>query len=440
MKFPTFLYEKTSLVSSNTIKESGERLKQEIERIKSARSAQYTTPYAFTNLPEDVALRQTVRQLAEQKKMFRPTALVVIGIGGSNLGTMAVHEALYGKFYNSYIPGIKVYFADTVDTDYIWDIVLLVEQELESGNNVIVNVVSKSGGTTETVANFELFLELLQRYDPVNYRDYVVVTTDERSSLWQLAQEQQFTCLVIPDHVGGRYSVLSAVGLFPLALLGVDIDALHAGAQSIVPMATDTDITHNHPALSAIILAENYATGFTIHDTFLFSVDLEGLGKWYRQLMGESIGKEYTRDHEQKFIGMTPTVSVGSIDLHSVGQLYLGGPYDKCTTFVSVAQNKSDVVVPDMPAYEKLVAKIQGKSLTSVMDAIIQGVQRAYYKHKRPYVSIVLPEKTAYYIGQFLQFKMMEIVYLGYLLEVNPFDQPQVELYKQETKEILARD
>lgn len=440
MKLFSFLYEKTSLISHDTIKQSGDSLVKEIERIKSARSAQYNTPYAFTNLPEDMALRQTVRQLAEQKKMFRPTALVVIGIGGSNLGTMAIHEALYGKFYNNYDPDIKVYFADTVDTDYIWDIVLLIEQELEKGNKVIINVISKSGGTTETVANFELFLELLQRYDPVNYRDYVVVTTDEKSSLWQLAQKEQFTCLVIPQLVGGRYSVLSAVGLFPLALLGVDIDALHAGAQSIMPMATDSNIAHNYAALSAIILAEHYATGFTIHDTFLFSVDLEGLGKWYRQLMGESIGKEFTINHEQQFIGMTPTVSVGSTDLHSVGQLYLGGPYDKVTTFVSVAQNKSNIVLPNMPVYEKLVAKIQGKSLVSVMDAIIQGVQCAYYKHKRPYVSMVLPEKTAYFIGQFLQFKMMEIVYLGYLLEVNPFDQPQVELYKKETKEILARD
>lgn len=440
MKFFSFLYEKTSLVSHDTIKKLGDRLTQEIERIKSARKEQYNTPYAFINLPEDMALRQTVRQFAEQKKMFRPTALVVIGIGGSNLGTMAVHEALFGKFYNQYNPDIKVYFADTVDTDYMWDIVLLIEQELEKGNNVIINVISKSGGTTETIANFEVFLELLQRYDPINYRNYVVVTTDEHSPLWHLAQEQQFTTLIIPQHVGGRYSVLSAVGLFPLALLDVDIDALHAGAQSIMPMAMDTTIVHNHAAISAIILADQYAHSFTIHDTFLFSVDLESLGKWYRQLMGESIGKEYTRDHEQKFIGMTPTVSIGTTDLHSVGQLYLGGPYDKFTTFVCVAQNKSDVVLPRMPEYEKLVAKIQGKSLLSLMDAIIQGVQRAYYKHKRPYVSIVLPEKNAYCIGQFLQFKMMEIVYLATLLEVNPFDQPQVELYKKETKEILAHE
>lgn len=440
MKHFPFFYEKICLLTSDALQKTGKHLIPEIERIQAARQDQYNTPYAFINLPEDTALRQTARQLAEQKKMFKPTALVVIGIGGSNLGTMAVHEALYGRLYNQYNPDIKVYFADTVDTDYIWDIVLLIEQELEKGNNVIINVISKSGSTTETVANFEIFVELLQRYDPINYRNYIVVTTDEYSPLWHLAQEKQLTCLIIPQHVGGRYSVLSAVGLFPLALLDVDIEVLHAGAQSIMPMALDVDILRNYAAISATILALRYADGFTIHDTFLFSVDLEGLGKWYRQLLAESIGKEYTRDHEQKFVGITPTVSIGSTDLHSVAQLYLGGPYNTFTTFVSVAHNKSKLIVPHMPECEKLVAKIQGKSLPAIMDAILQGVQQAYYQHKRPYVSLVLPEKNAYAIGQFLQFKMMETVYLGWLLEVNPFDQPQVELYKKETKEILARE
>jgi glucose-6-phosphate isomerase len=437
MKPFSFLYEKISLISHDILHIASKKLIPEIERIRDARAEHYNTPYAFINLPDDRALVQTVHELAEQKKMFRPTAVVVIGIGGSNLGAMAVHKALFGTLYNEYDPTIKVYFADTVDTDYIWDIVLLVEQELEKRNNVIINVISKSGSTTETIANFELFVELICRYDPVNYRDYIVVTTDENSALWHVAQKEQLTTLIIPQHVGGRYSVLSAAGLFPLALLGVDITALHAGAQSVMPMALDSTIMHNNAAISALILAHHYVQGFSIHDTFLFSVDLEYLGRWYRQLMGESIGKQYAIDGQEKFIGMTPTVSVGSTDLHSVGQLNLGGPYDKFTTFVSVAQNKSDLIVPTLPTYATLVG-IQGRSLATLMNAIIQGVQRAYYLHERPYVSIVLPEKNAYYIGQFLQFKMMEIVYLATLLEVNPFDQPQVELYKKETKEILT--
>ncbi|MGB8366767.1 MAG: hypothetical protein WCD44_00255, partial [Candidatus Babeliales bacterium] len=376
----------------------------------------------------------------EEKRALQPTVLVVIGIGGSHLGTAAIHEALFGKFYNEQNPPIKVYFADTVDTDYIYDIILLVEQAIEEDHHVLINVVSKSGRTTETIANFEIFLYLLQHYRGINYHHYVVVTTDEDSPLWELAGEKKLTRLAIPKKVGGRYSVFSAVSLFPLALLGVNIDQLLAGARSIVSVATSLDIFNNMSALSAAILYRHYKNNITVHDSFLFPINLEGIGKWYRQLLGESIGKEYNKQGKKVNIGMTPTVSMGSADLHSVGQLYLGGPYNKFTTFITVQKSKSDVLVPNLHEFEQLVAHIQGKQLPLIMDAILQGVYTAYKKNKRPFVSIVLPEKSAYYIGQLLQFKMIEIMYLGYLLDINPFDQPQVELYKKETRKILAHE
>ncbi|HEB41507.1 MAG TPA: hypothetical protein ENI08_00615, partial [Candidatus Dependentiae bacterium] len=361
-------------------------------------------------------------------------------IGGSHLGTAAIHEALYGKFYNEQNPAIKVYFADTVDTDYIYDIILLVEQEIEKGHHIIINVVSKSGRTTEIIANFEIFLYLLQHYRTIDYHHYVVVTTDENSPLWDLAEEKGLSRLAIPKKVGGRYSVFSAVSLFPLAMLGVNIDQLLAGARTMVAASMDTDIFANNVALSAAILYCQYQKNITIHDTFLFSVDLENVGKWYRQLLGESIGKERDRQGNKVFVGITPTVSIGSTDLHSVGQLYLGGPYDKFTSFISVQKSKSNIVVPVLDEFEQLVAQIQGKRLSLIMDSVLEGVYAAYQKSKRPFISIVLPEKSAYYVGQLLQFKMIEIMYLGYLLDINPFDQPQVELYKKETRKILAHE
>jgi glucose-6-phosphate isomerase len=441
MQSMSFSYKKTSLVSSDDLVRASQNLKPEIERIKEAiAGGGYHTPYASVNLLADEQLMQSVLALAQEKKALRPTALVVIGIGGSNLGTQAVHQALYGTFYNEQEPEIKVYFADTVDTDYIYDIILLIEQELEKDHNIILNVISKSGSTTETIANFELFLHLLKQAKKVDYQKYIVVTTDEGSRLWNFAQQEGCACLAIPEQVGGRYSVFSAVGLFPLALLGVDIAALRDGARSMLSGCTYDDIFNNPAALSAAILYTHYQAGVNIHDTFLFSVDFEGLGKWYRQLMGESIGKEITKDGQQMHVGITPTVSLGSTDLHSVAQLYLGGPYDKLTTFVSVEKNKSNVVLPQLERFENLVAKIQGKSLSSIMDAIEQGVRTAYYKNKRPFVSVVLPEKSAYSVGQFLQFKMIEMMYLGYMLGVNPFNQPQVELYKKETRKILGNE
>jgi len=439
MKQISFDYAQTSLVAADELQIAQEKLKDEIDRIDQAQRQGYETDYASINLSKDKALITQVMQVVKEKKSLQPTALVVIGIGGSNLGTIAVHEALYGKHYNEQDPDIKVYFADTVDTDSLYDIVLLVQQEMEKGHNIILNVISKSGTTTETIANFELFLELLKRYRPYNYNNFVVATTDEGSKLWQFAQQEEFTCLPIPVNVGGRYSVLSAVSLLPLCFLGVDIQALHEGAASIMPTCLDKDIFQNSAALSAAILTMQYKKGCVIHDTFIFSPDLESIGKWYRQLMGESIGKAYNRAGQKVNVGITPTVSVGSIDLHSVAQLYLGGPYDKFTTFISVEKNKSDVVVPEFSEFEVLVPKIQGKQVNMIMNAILQGTKAAYRFDNRPFVSITVPEKSEYYIGQLLQCKMMEMMYLGYLLDVNPFDQPQVELYKKETKKILAQ-
>jgi len=153
--------------------------------------------------------------------------------------------------------------------------------------------------------------------------------------------------------------------------------------------------------------------------------------------MGESIGKEFNKEKERVFEGITPTVSIGSVDLHSMAQIYLGGPYDKFTTFVNVKQNNSDVTVPNLSEYSKLVDVIQGKKLKEIMDAISIGTQTAFKKGERPFMEITLPDKTEYSIGQLLQLKMMEMMYLGFLLNVNPFDQPNVEDYKIETRKIL---
>jgi len=154
--------------------------------------------------------------------------------------------------------------------------------------------------------------------------------------------------------------------------------------------------------------------------------------------MGESIGKEFNKYGKKVFSGITPTVSIGSTDLHSMAQLYLGGPYDKFTTFVRIERNNSSIKTPNLEEYSALVDKIQDKSLREMMDAIFEGIKIAFKKEKRPFTEITLPDKSEYSIGQLLQFKMMEIMYLGFLLDVNPFDQPNVEMYKTETRKILA--
>ena len=440
MKDLAFHYEDTCGIDQQELEKLGQLLLPEIGRIQEALKTGYTSDYASINLPVDQLGVQKIQAVIQEKKALQPTALVVIGIGGSNLGTLAVHEALYGKFYNEQQPAIKVYFADTVDTDYINDILLLVEQEFEKGHNVIFNVVSKSGSTIETIANVEIFLTLLRAYKKEDYYNYVVATTDKDSKLWKFAEKERFTVLEIPHNVGGRYSVFSAVGLFPLGLIDVDLKQLLNGAQSMIPSCLSENMLANPAALSALMLKNQYYGGKNIHDTFLFSVDLEGFGRWYRQLMGESIGKEYDRSGGRVHRGITPTVSLGSTDLHSVGQLYLGGPADKVTTFISIEKSKSNLVVPRYDEFEKLVAHIQGKPLSSIMHAISRGVQAAYKKRGLPFVEFQLPEKSSWHLGQLMQCKMIEMMYLGFLLDINPFDQPEVELYKKETREILSHE
>jgi glucose-6-phosphate isomerase len=177
-----------------------------------------------------------------------------------------------------------------------------------------------------------------------------------------------------------------------------------------------------------------------VHNTFVFSKDLQAFGYWYRQLVGESIGKKYDRSGAVVEVGIIPTVTVGSTDLHSLAQLYLSGPRIVSTTFLSVKASKTTVSLPVYPEFDDFVVNIQGKTVFSIISAIMNGIKVAYKNDNRPYMQVVLPDKTAKSIGQLLQWKMVEIIYLGYLLEVNPFDQPQVELYKTETRKILARE
>jgi glucose-6-phosphate isomerase len=437
MKAIHFDYAQSCLVNKETLDQQQTKLQDEIERISQARGQNYDTDYASINLPCDEELIATIQATVKETKRHQPTTLVIIGIGGSNLGTIAVLEALRGKFYNEHHE-VKVYFVDTVDTDNVDDITQLVERELETGNNIIINVISKSGTTTETIANFEIFLEILKSHRPYNYHDFIVATTDESSALWKLAEQQEFIRLAIPKNVGGRYSVFSAVGLFPLCFLDIDIEDLCAGAQSGLLMSTQGQLSNNPAAISAALIDTHYKRGNIIHDTFLFSVALGSIGAWYRQLSAESVGKAYNRNKELINTGVLPTVSIGSTDLHSVAQLYLAGPYNRFTTFIFIGNSTTDLYLPEFSEYESLVPHIQGKSLTNIMDAILEGTKRAYHNDNRPFVSCMIPEKSAYYIGQFMQIKMIEIMYLGYLLNVNPFDQPQVEDYKRETKLILS--
>lgn len=423
------------------LEHSGEKLASENEtiasytsQIKAVRASRdYDQPECSINLPRDEEILKKVKSLADKKVSPELKYSIVIGIGGSNLGTKAIYDALIG-YKDIMEPNRfpKLFFAETTDPEWLLQISKLLES-ISRPEEVLLTTISKSGGTTETLANFEIITKVLRdKFGEINNR--IVVITDDGSNLMEEAKKINISALGMPQLVGGRYSVLSAVGLFPLVSVGVNIEDLRRGAVEMLDTCLDND---NLSASSASALFAQKNNGRTINDNFFFHPELESIGKWYRQLMGESVGKEKSLNGDIVNTGITPTVSLGSTDLHSVGQLYLGGPKDKFTTFVST-QKSVDISVPEERVFPSLVPMINGKTSRQIMSAILDGVKIAYQNAGLPFMEVILDEINEYCIGSYLQFKMLEMMYLGRLLNVNSFDQPNVESYKVETKRLLS--
>ena len=380
----------------------------------------YATYHCTLNLPSNKAGIERIKKVAKTYETC--DALVVIGIGGSNLGAKAVHEALHGMLWNCQQNRPQVFFADTVDPKSTGDVYQHIESLLYHKKNVLLNIITKSGTTVETLANAQLFVDLLAK-SRTDWKKWVVVTTDKDSPLWKVAQKWQSIALEIPKLVGGRFSVFSAAGLFPLAVLGVNINALCIGAER---MRNECLGRESLAAQSAAFL---YAQKKPLHDTWFFGTDLESVGKWYRQLVAESLGK--------KGKGITPLVHVGTTDLHSVLQLCLAGPKDKYTTFVTVDKEDEEFNIPSVEGLTSIVPDLSGKSLGAVRSIIAESVMKAYKKRKLPFTHVQLAERNEESIGAFLQLKMLEVMFLGVLLDVNVFNEPNVEEYKNIAREAL---
>ncbi len=424
-----FLFEQSCQLDNNQIEELGKTLLPYLKRLQDVVQKQtYNENESSINLPSDIKIINEVLQLVEKLKTENLKYILNIGIGGSCNGAKAVYDVLYG-FFDVVNPNRfpKIIFLDTNDPEYTAQILSLLGS-LSSKEEFLINVISKSGTNTEPLANFEVVLAHINTLFS-NSADRVVVTTDQIAKFGVLAREKNFTVLGMPTSVGGRYSVLSTVGLFPLAAAGIDIKKLCDGAVAMRQNCLSNDTLRNPALVSAIILYLHNKNGKNINDNFFFHPEFESIGKWYRQLIGESLGKDGK--------GITPTVSIGSTDLHILGQLYFGGPKDKTTTFV-YAPSTENIGVSQSMEFSTLVPHIQGKSFKHIMSAVLQGTMIAYKNQKLPYMYVELDDLSEYSLGEFLQFKMVEMMFLGKLLNVNAFDQPHVELYKVETRKILT--
>lgn len=431
---------KNSLLTDSQIAAEAKNLDPYIKHLQEVVSKNdYSFPESSINLSADLELLKNVSELQKSLSTKNLKYIIDIGIGGSNLGTKAIYDALYG-FYDVLEPNRypKMIFADTTNPQFFFKLQQFLEKQVQSSDEIIINAISKSGGTTETTANMEIIADMVVKRFGKEALKRLVITTDEGSKLWNAAKSLGLPIMVLPKSVGGRYSVLSAVGLLPLSLGGINIESLRKGAMKARGMGVSDSLENNPSLLSAIILYLHSKEGRTINDNFIFNQELESVGKWYRQLMGESIGKEHDLQKNVVHAGITPTVSIGSTDLHSVGQLYLGGPRDKMTTFISAEKTEGDATIPQNPLMPGLVEGIYGKKASEIMSAILGGVKAAYSNQKLPFMEVTLNDVSEESIGEFLQFKMVEMMYLGKLLNINTFDQPHVELYKIETKRILG--
>ncbi|MCA9361189.1 hypothetical protein KC845_01380 [Candidatus Kaiserbacteria bacterium] len=414
-------------------------LRPYIESLRSvAGQSNYESDESSINLPFDDSVYQSVEEMVQKKVNSSLKYIFLIGIGGSNLGTKAIYEALNFESEEGSKKRPELIFVDTNNSRILDQIRIEAVSNIEKPEDFLLISISKSGGTTETLANTEILVDWLQS-KLGDIKDRLVVVTDAGSSFDLEAKKNGIEVLNIPHKVGGRYSVLSAVGLLPLKAAGFSIADLLQGAKDIRPYCLEPDIQNNPAAQSALILAEAMRSGINVSDTFVFNSELESLGKWYRQLMGESIGKQYDREGNEVRVGLTPTVSVGSTDLHSVGQLYLGGPKDKITTFIYNTDTDNSFAVPAKRLFSEVVEMIDGKNTSQIMEAILGGVKIAYQNNDLLFMEIQLSGINPYEIGAYMQYKMIEMMYLGRILNVNPFDQPNVESYKIATKDILSR-
>lgn len=400
----------------------------------------YDAPESSINLVSDKEQIKEADALAKNLGSERLKYVIVIGIGGSNLGAAAVYEAMYGKtdIFLSRMP--KFLFADTNNPREMELIQRALKENVNEPREVVLNVITKSGATTETIANAGfLFDALKHKFGEKESFERIAVTTDEKSSFGQTAFEKGMHVLSMPRQVGGRYSVFSAVGLFPLALAGVDISELQDGARVMRDSCLKQNGIENKAMFGAVAAYLHGRKKINIYNSFFFNSELESAGKWWRQLFAESLGKKYNKDGASIYAGMTPIVSIGSTDLHSMVQLYFGGPKDKLTNFIYTKAGEKRASVPREHPFAEFAPDVSGKDFTDIMGAILGGVKEAYKEHALPFLETVLPDIDEYSMGQFLQLKMMETIFLAKLWNINAFDQPEVESYKKITRELLKK-
>ncbi|HEX7004505.1 MAG TPA: glucose-6-phosphate isomerase [Trueperaceae bacterium] len=391
----------------------------------------------WIGLPQAGAWVDEIESYAREVRQSDLTDLVVLGIGGSSLGALTVASALQHPYraLQARGDGLRLHFVDNVDPDAISGLM-----EVLDPSRTLVNVISKSGSTAETMAAYLAFKKWLEDDLGDGFSDRVVATTDPESGILRpLADRRGYRTFTVPPSVGGRFSVLSAVGLLPIALAGIDVRALLGGAAR----ANDTvrrPIEENPIRQAALVQYLCYRRGKPISVLMPYSSRLRNLGGWFVQLWAESLGKAESLTGSLVHEGSTPLAAVGATDQHSQVQLFNEGPNNKLIAFVRVAEFDHRLNIPDSEPELEQLAYLAGESFNRLINAEQAATGHALAQHLRPNYTLLLERLDAASLGELLQFLMWQTALMGELTGINTYDQPGVELGKVYTYALMGRD
>lgn len=385
----------------------------------------------WVDLPENYDKEEFARiKLAAQKIRSDSEVLVVIGIGGSYLGARAAIEFCKSQNYNLVCKDTpQIFFSGNSISSAALNEILSICKEKDFS----VNVISKSGTTTEPAISFRIFRELLEKkYGKAEAAKRIYVTTDKaKGTLKALSDEEGYETFVVPDDVGGRYSVLTAVGLLPIAAAGIDIDAMMQGANDARKAYTDPDMEKNDCYKYAAIRNILYRKGKAVEMMVAYEPDYTMMNEWFKQLFGESEGKDGK--------GLYPSSAVFSTDLHSMGQFIQQGSRVMFETAVVFDEPKTEVVIEKDEANADGLNFLAGKTMSYVNRKAFEGTVLAHVDGGVPNVVLELSKMDEYHFGYLVYFLEKACAISGYTLGVNPFNQPGVESYKSNMFALLGK-
>ncbi len=397
------------------------------------------TPYRDLPCNKDYPAR--VREIAAELK-DKCEIFVVLGIGGSALGNIALQTALNPYMYNidpGQRKGPQFFVFDNVDPAQLTSFLDWIADRLDT---TYFNVISKSGQTAETASQFLIIRQLLlEKYGPQGCREHIIATTDTKhGTMRKITAAEGYRSLEVPDGVGGRFSVLSPVGLLSAAVCGIDIDSLLAGAADMDKRVSLAEFKSNPAAVNAAINWHYYQRDKKISVMMPYAYALKDLADWYRQLWAESLGKSTDLDGRGVFVGPTPVKALGATDQHSQVQLYREGPNDKLFTFLQVKTFGRNVQMGPAPDCAPELGYLAGKEMSVLLNSEKLATEYALLQDRRPCLTVAFDEINAYTIGQFIYLFEVTTSIAALLFNINAYDQKAVELGKEATFALMGRE